>query len=225
VLEPIGSLGVDAMRVTLQWRPDRRNLTSRDHVELRRAVRASRRGVRVVLAVYGRSFDAPQVAQQRESYCRFARNVLVRYTEISDVVVWNEANSPAFWDPGGDAPAAYAALLGRCWDLLHSTVPGVNVLTTTAAGQDPVAFIRALGAAYRASGRVRPLFDTAGHNPYPRRPDEAPTATHDVYLGEGDYEWLAAALDESFAGTARAQSLPRLRPVVDLFDPLWPARG
>jgi hypothetical protein len=206
ILAPVRALGLDAIRVTLQWRPGRRNMTSRDHVELRRAVAARRVGVRIVLSVYGRSFDAPHVASERESYCRFVRNVLRRYSEIRDVVIWNETNSVAFWDPQDPAPAAYEALLARCWDLLHSTFPDVNVLTTTAASQDPAGFIRQVGAAYRASGRDRPLFDTAGHNPYPRYPDEPPTATHEVYLGEGDYDRLVAALDDAFAGTAQPKA-------------------
>jgi hypothetical protein len=103
----------------------------------------------------------------------------------------------------GDAPAAYAALLARCWDLLHETFPSVNVLTTTASSHDPAAFIRGIGAAYRSSGRTLPLFDSVGHNPYPLFPDESPTARHDVYIGQGDYDRLVSVLDESFAGTAQ----------------------
>lgn len=131
------------------------------------------------------------------------RNALVRYTEIKDVVVWNEANSPTFWLPQDGAPAAYAALLAQCWDVLHEAVPDVNVITTTAAGHDPVAFLRGVADFYRTSGRTAPLFDTIGHNPYPLHPDEAPAATHDVYVGEGDYERLVAVVDETFAGTAQ----------------------
>jgi hypothetical protein len=79
----------------------------------------------------------------------------------------------------------------------------VNVLTSTAASQDPGGFVRAVAEAFRASGRTRPLFDTAGHNPYPRSPDEPPTARHDVYIGQGDYDRLVSILDEAFAGTAQ----------------------
>lgn len=203
VLPSLRALGVDAMRVTLAWRPGRRGLTGKDHHELWRAVAASRLGLRVVLAVYGRADDAPQTERAREGYCRFVRNVLGRYTEIRDVVVWNEANSPGFWRPQESAPEKYAALLGRCWDLLHRALPDVNVVTTTAAAHDPVAFLRRVAAAYRAAGRARPLFDTVGHNPYPLFPDEAPDAAHEVYVGQGDYERFVGAIDEAFAGTAQ----------------------
>ena len=206
ILPAVRALGLDAMRVTLAWRPGRRNASVRTHHELRRMVAANRHGVRIVLGVYGRADDAPSTPGEREDYCRYVRNILLRYSEIRDVVIWNEANSDAFWRPDAGAPAAYAALLSRCWDLLHSSVPGVNVITTTAANHDPVAFLGSVAHAYRVSGRSRPLFDTVGHNPYPLYPDEVPDAVHDVYVGQGDHARLVSTLDESFAGTAQPQT-------------------
>jgi hypothetical protein len=203
ILASVRALGLDAMRVTLNWRPGRRHLTVRDHHELRRAIVAHRHGVRVVLGVYGDAEDAPVTPRTREDYCRFVRNVLLRYSEIRDVVIWNEANSDTFWRPREGAAESYAALLARCWDLLHAAVIGVNVVTTTAANHDPAGFVAAVAAAFRASGRSRPLFDILGHNPYPLYPGELPTALHDVYVGQGDHARLVSALDQSFAGTAQ----------------------
>ena len=203
ILGTMRALGLGGMRVTLEWRRGKRSLTGSDHDALRRAVTAHGHGVRIVLGIYGRAGDAPRAQAAREDYCRFARNVLVRYGEVRDVVIWNEANSKTFWRPRDAAPEGYAALLARCWDLLHATVPGVNVLTTTAPSHDPAAFIRRLGAAYRASGRQRPLFDAVGHNPYPLSPGEPPSARHKSHIGQGDYDRLVAVLDESFAGTAQ----------------------
>lgn len=203
ILGAARALGLGAMRVTLVWRPGKRSLAGRDHDALRRVVAAHGQGIRIVLGVYGRAAHAPRDPAGREDYCRFVRNVLLRYGEIRDVVIWNEANSDTFWQPREGAAARYAALLGRCWDVLHAAVPGVNVITTTASSHDAAAFIRDVGAAYRAAGRQRPLFDTAGHNPYPLYPGEPPTARHDVHLGQGDYDRLVAVLDESFAGTAQ----------------------
>lgn len=203
ILSSVRSLGLGAMRVTLTWRPGSRSLNARTHHELRRAIAAERHGARIVLGVYGRADDAPSTARDREDYCRFVRNVVLRYGEIRDVVIWNEANSDTFWRPRQAAPRAYAALLARCWDLLHGAVAGVNVVTTTAASHDPVAFLTAVAAAYRASGRALPLFDTVGHNPYPLYPGEPPAAVHDVYLGQGDHARLVATLDLGFTGTAQ----------------------
>lgn len=203
ILRAVRALGLGAMRVTLPWRPGKRHLSGRDHDALRRVVAAHGHGVRIVLGVYGDAAHAPRDAAGREDYCRFVRNVVLRYGEIRDVVIWNEANSDTFWQPREGAATSYAALLGRCWDVLHAAVPDVNIVTTTAASHDAAAFIREVGAAYRAAGRPRPLFDTAGHNPYPLFPGEPPTARHAVYLGQGDYDRLVAVLDEAFAGTAQ----------------------
>lgn len=206
ILGAMRALGLGGMRVTLGWRRGKRHLTTPDHNALRRAVAANADGVRIVLGVYGRAADAPHDSAAREDYCRFVRNVLLRYGEVRDVVIWNEANSDTFWQPREGAAEDYAALLARCWDVLHPSVPGVNIVTTTAASHDPAAFIRGVGAAYRASGRQRPLFDALGHNPYPLFPGEPPTARHEVYAGQGDYDRIVAALDESFAGTAQPRA-------------------
>ncbi len=203
ILDTMQALGLGGMRMTLEWRPGKRHLSGPEHDALRRAVAAHQYGVRIVLGVFGRPADAPRAAEGREDYCRFVRNVMRRYGEIRDVVIWNEANSDTFWQPQEGAPADYAALLARCWDVLHASFPAVNVLTTTASSHEPAAFIRGIGAAYRLSGRALPLFDSIGHNPYPLFPGESPNARHDVYIGQGDYDRLVRVLDESFAGTAQ----------------------
>ena len=59
ILPAVRTLGLDAMRVTLRWRPGRRNASVRTHHELQRMVAADRHGVRIVLGVYGRADDAP----------------------------------------------------------------------------------------------------------------------------------------------------------------------
>ena len=118
------------------------------------------------------------IAAAREDYCRFVRNVLLRYGEVRDVVIWNEANSDTFWLPREGAPADYAALLARCWDLLHASVPGVNVLTTTASSHDPAGVHPRSSArpTARAGGSGRSS-TPSGHNPYPLFPGEPPTRT------------------------------------------------
>jgi hypothetical protein len=85
ILGAMQALGLGGMRVTLEWRRGKRHLTMPDHNALRRAVAAHAGGVRVVLGVYGRANDAPRAA--REDYCRFVRNVLLRYGEVRDVVI------------------------------------------------------------------------------------------------------------------------------------------
>ncbi len=124
---------------------------------------------------------------------------------IHDIVIWDEANSAQFWKPQVGAPAAYETLLADCYDQLHRFSPSVNVITSLSPHENPAAFIAGLGAAYRASGRTLPIFDTYGHDAYPEVSSESPLATHAgaLSLDEGDYVRLLADLDTAFGGTGQ----------------------
>jgi hypothetical protein len=215
-------LGLTAFRVSLQWAPGQTEPTSADTATLDDTL-ADAAGLRVVVTVYGKATAAPRDDAARTAYCEYVRAVLARYPSIDDVVIWNEANLGFYWQPqfGPDgtsaAPGAYEALLARCWDVLHSLRPGVNVIMTTSpSGNDnpnaasnvshsPAAFIRKMGAAYRASGRTAPIFDTVGHNPYGMSSAEPPWQQHltPSHIGEGDLDRLVQALRDGFGGTAQ----------------------
>ena len=129
------------------------------------------------------------------------------YPSIRDVAIWTEPNSKEFWQPQKGAPAAYEALLATCWDTLHAAAPGVNVIATSSPHVKPASWFAGLGAAYRASGRTLPIFDTVGHNAYPQTSAESPSATHAKGpIDEGDIDRLLAALKKAFGGTG--QPLP-----------------
>jgi hypothetical protein len=167
--------------------------------------------MRIVLGVYGRAGDAPGSQSTREDYCRFVRNVLLRYGEIRDVVIWNEANSPSFWRQQRNAAAEYAALLARCWDYLHRMRDDINVISSTAPHQDPGTFLARVGAAYRASGRLVPLMDAFAFHPYGENSQTPPDFAHPLgtSVGLADYAKLVRVLGESFDGTAqRGSTLP-----------------
>jgi hypothetical protein len=224
-------LGLRAVRVTVPWQPGQTRLALADRPPVDRMILATwGRGLRVVLAVYGAPTSAPETDADRAAYCTFVANLLRRYPGVNDVVIWNEPNSSRFWQPqfAADgtslAPAAYEALLARCWDVLHAVRPGVNVIAASSprgndapsaigSSHSPVSFYRKLGGAYRASGRTRPIFDTVGHNPYPSTNTERPWALHagSSTIGEGDYGRLMSVLTEAFGGTG--QPLPGERGV------------
>ena len=215
-------LGLSAFRLTLEWSPGRTELADGDAVNLDAMVAATA-GLRILVTVTGAQQSAPIDSPSRDAYCTYIRGVLGRYPTINDVVIWNEPNLGFFWQPQFDAsgasaaPAAYEALLARCWDVLHAFRPGVNmILTVSPSGNDnpsalsnishsPGAFIRNIGAAYRASGRRAPIFDTIGHNPYGLSSAEAPWARHlsPSHIGEGDIDRLVAALGDGFRGTSQ----------------------
>ena len=198
-------LGVDALRITLQWKRGQETPTRLQGIYLHRAAGAIALGQRVVLAVYGTPTQSPLTAPQREQYCGFVVHVLQRIPAIEDVVIWNEVNNPTFWQSG---PEAYEALLARCWDQLHALRRTVNVIDSTAPHQDPGSFLARMGAAYRASGRTRPILDTFGHNVYPETSAEPPTAVHpgSTSIDQGDYPRLLQVLAAAFGGTG--QPLP-----------------
>src|SRR5438093_2111094 len=197
-------LGAPFTRITIPWQRGEVRLRPVVKTYLGRAAAAGRLHQKVVLAVYGDAADAPTNALGREQYCRYVRNAMALVPAMSAVVIWNEANTPRYWPPSAGA-RAYEALLARCWDVLHAARQTVNVVDSTASHYDPAAFIRGLGAAYRASGRQRPIVDTFGHNPYPENAAEPPWATHPDTgtIGEGDYQTLVNALTTAFAGTAQ----------------------
>ena len=201
------NLGIDAVRLTIPWQRGQNRPTMEVGIYLHRAAKMVARGQRVVLAVYGHPWQAPLTAVQRGHYCGFLKHVLKRIPKIRDVVIWNEVNSPDFWPAAGGADA-YEALLAECWDRLRSVQPPVNLISTTAAKNDPAGFMRAVGAAYRESGRTRPLVTTFGHNPYPMNAAEPPWVRHDdpTSVSQADLPRLLEALGDAFRGTA--QPLP-----------------
>jgi hypothetical protein len=192
--DPVGvvrwqrALGADAVRVWAPWRGEAAPGGAR-LVELQRAEDAARYTT-VVLAVFGVAQDTPRTPSEQARFCGYARRALAVVHDARAVVVWNEANSPTYWN---GTPAEYEAVLARCYDALHRR--GVTVLDSTASAHAPEAFLRAVAAAYRRSGRTRPLVDAFGHNPYPRTPAESPAARHAVgFVGVGDYARLRLAL-------------------------------
>ena len=219
-------LGIKAVRVTVPWHPGDTRLSVDDRIPVDQMILSTWAAhFRVVLAVYGRAVDAPQTDDARDSYCAFVASLLRRYPGVVDVVIWNEPNTGRFWRPQFDAggssaaPAQYEALLARCYDVLHATRPSVNVIAassprgnnrpslSSSASHSPLEFYRKIGAAYRASARTAPIFDTIGHNPYPSANDERPWVRHaGGTVGEGDYDKFMATLTEAFGGTG--QPLP-----------------
>ncbi len=158
----------------------------------------------------------PQDARRIAAY---VRTLLARYPSIRDVVVWNEPNKSLFWSPqlAADgtpvAAARYQELLARCYDVLHGSLPNVNVigLALSSTGNDnagsasPGAFIRDVGAAYRASGRPAPLLDTVAYHPYGLDAAERPWRKHiaSKTIALGDWNKLMYNLFLAFGGTSQ----------------------
>ncbi len=218
-------LGLRAVRVALNWSAGERSLSTSDRTALGRVV-AGARGLRVVLAVFNQGYP-PLDQAGRDAYCSYLANAITLFPTINDVVIWNEPNLSGFWrpqfgPPGQGAPEQYEALLADCYDTLHALRPSINVIgpATSVWGNDnpnafsnishsPTTFIQDMGAAYRASGRTAPLFDTFGHHPYPTSSNERPWIVHSdpTIISLGDLGRLLSVLQQAFGGTA--QKLPQ----------------
>jgi hypothetical protein len=192
--DPVGvvrwqrELGADAVRVWVPWHGEHAPHGARVD-ELFRAEQAAKQTT-VVLAIFGFAHDTPRSVVTQARFCGYAQHVLALVPHARAVVVWNEANSPTYWS---GTPAEYERLLARCYDALHR--PGLTILDSTASAHAPEAFLRAVAAQYKRTGRNLPIVDAFGHNPYPRTSDEPPGASHAVgFVGEGDYARLRETL-------------------------------
>ena len=222
-LEDARELGIGAFRITLRWRPGLAEPTAAQAAELDRATDVAS-DVVLVLSVFGeRAAYAPTTEDRQDEYCGFLSQIARRYERIRYVAVWNEPNKTFFWSPqfnpdgSSAAPPAYAALLARCWDVLHEARSDIRVIAPTTAprGNDnpnavsnvshsPTAFVRELGRAYRESGREAPIFDVVGHHVHAIHSAERPWRSHPGSgVTQGDLEKLQEAFSEAFVDTAQ----------------------
>ena len=121
-----------------------------------------------------------------QAFCAYAAEVAQAFPQVTKIIVGNEPNQPRFWQPIFDssgnpvAPVAMEDVLARCYDALKAVNPAIDVIgvglsprgnddphATSNASISPVRFIAALGKAYRASGRTKPLFDEWAWHCYP----------------------------------------------------------
>jgi len=225
--------GFRAVRVTSVWTP---GLTRPSEGELgvfeNVAAAASRNGVRVYVTVmHPGSRTTPLTDEARYEFSSYAAALVQAVPTLGDVIVANEPNLNRFWLPqfeldGSNAAApAYLALLAQTYDALKAVSPAVKVYGgalsprgadrpgTSRPTHSPTKFIQDLGAAYRASGRDRPVMDAFAIHPYADNSSQPPTFAHPLTttIGVADYGKLVALLGEAFDGTAqRGSDLPIL---------------
>jgi hypothetical protein len=205
-------------RVTQGWQPGQTQPSDGDTASLAATLGKSG-SQKILLNVFGSADAAPHNPSSRADYCGFVSSVLDRFPQIAAVNIWNEANLAYFWKPqfssngSSAAPAAYEALMARCYDTIKSRHPAVRVITSISPrGNDsPHApsnishsaknFIEKMGRAYRRSHRRARIFDTWGQNVYGYTSTERPWTRHRRDIGEGDYLRLLSYLKSAFEGT------------------------
>jgi hypothetical protein len=225
--------GLAAVRIDETWSPGETTPTVEDLAQLRTAVAAAKQdGIRPFLSVYpDRSSQTPLTAEARQEFARFTAALAAALPSVRDFIVGNEPNLNDFWLPqfnpdGSDAAApADEALLAQTYDALKAVSRQITVIGGALAphGGDnprlvrpthsPTAFIADLGAAYRASGRTRPIMDELALHPYEDNASVPPGTQHpsSTTIALADYGKLVADLGQAFDGTAQpGSSLPIL---------------
>ena len=222
----LADLGLGGARMWVEWNPEHSEPDAAAIASVEAAAAALPPGARLLVSV-GSSVSSPQDPSSRDRYCGYVRALLEAVPSVRDIGIWNEPNKTAAWrpqfagtDPGDAsvAPAAYVALLARCWDVLHAFRPDVNIVapSTSPSGNNrphavsnishsPLRFIEEMGAAYRLSGRTKRIFDTVGHNAYGRDAAERPWWFHtdQTWISQGDWSRLMSAYAGAFGGTAQ----------------------
>jgi hypothetical protein len=213
--------GLQAIVLSAVWTPPRDAVAGGDLQALQRAVAAAEeRHIRPIVAVYQFSGTTPLSETEQRQFAGYAASIPRLLPGVKDVIVGNEPNLNLFWMPqytpsGGDAAApAYLRLLARAYDAIKAASPDVNVIGGSLAprGSDnpaasrpthsPTRFIEDLRAAYRASGRKRPVMDMFSIHPYPESSSIPPTFRHPrtTPIGIADYGKLVRLLDDAFGG-------------------------
>jgi hypothetical protein len=205
-------------RWTLSWNPaDPTTIEQLPFLE-RAAPVAQAAGIHVVLALY--STDAKQ--HDPVSFCAWAQTVATSAMQwgIHDYIVWNEPNTLLYWSPQKNAAGrdvagpAYERLLATCYDAIHAGDPDATVIgmglsprASTRRSSDPLAFLRDVGQAYRASGRTEPLMDELALHPYPNpaKKGSPPNAGYDKAddFGIPQLDRVKQAVYDAFGGTGQ----------------------
>jgi hypothetical protein len=226
--------GFDSARVTVYWEPGQSAPPETEVKSLQALAGAARlTGMRVILAVqHPGSRTTPLTDEARGEFASFVASIARSMPSFREFVIGNEPNLNRFWLPqfnpdGSNAAApAYLQLLARAYDALKAVSPDVVVIGGAVSprgidrpgtGRDthsPTKFIRDLGAAYRASGRTRPVMDQFAFHPWPDSDRQGPLESahpNSTAVGLADYPKLVALLGEAFDGTAQpGSSMPIL---------------
>ncbi|HLY94281.1 MAG TPA: hypothetical protein VKP14_05510, partial [Gaiellaceae bacterium] len=208
---------------TLAWNPSNPTAITELPFVQRAAPVSQKLGIHVVLALY--STQASQ--HDPAAFCAWAAIVArtVKVWGIHDYIVWNEPNTRLYWTPQKDAAGndvagpAYEQLLAQCYDALHAADSQARVIgmglsprASTSDSTEPLAFLRDVGKAYRASGRRQPIMDQLAIHPYPAASTVPPDVGYvpaDRY-GIPDLARVKQAVWDAFNGTGQPTTVTGL---------------
>jgi hypothetical protein len=220
----MNDVGLRQLRMPVRWDPAR-PMTIEHQARIQAVLPiATLRGVHVALSIQAANARAltssPAALAQ---FIAFVQKVARTFPTVREVIVGNEPNQPHFWQPQFDARGrnvsakSYEALLAASYDALKAVDPEITVigLGLSSRGNDnprargnvstsPVRFLQRMGAAYRASGRTKPIMDEFAYHPYPRR-DTDPLTAGILWPNAGvtNLDRIKQAVWDAFHGTGQ----------------------
>lgn len=197
---------------------------------------ATLRGVRVIFSVMpSKAKGVTSSPDGPAQFTAFLDQLARAFPTVKDFIVGNEPNQPRFWQPQFDSrgravsPAAYESLLASGYDALKAVDPTINVIgvglsprggdNPRASGNismSPVKFLQGVGAAYRASGRTKPLMDEFAYHPYPKKDTDLLTVGYPwPNAGVTNLDRIKQSFWDAFGGTAQKTFEQGLRVKLD----------
>jgi hypothetical protein len=220
----LNDLGMTENRIAVFWDPANQT-TIVDQAFLDRSIpQATRRGIEPMFAIYPLKARAlVDTPNGIELFAQYAAKVASRYPQVRKIICLNEGNQPRFHQPQFDAAgngvsgAVQERAMAACYDALKAVDPGIDVIAfgLSPRGNDdfdadsnvshsPVRFLDEVGAAYRASGRKKPIADDVSIHCYPNKNTDSPTVGYAwPKIGCVNLDRLKQTWWDAFHGTAQ----------------------
>ena len=177
----LDALGVELVRVTLEWRTIEATRGTYDWERADALLQALRQaGLTPLVSIWGtpgwangqRGANVPP--SSAATFATFARAAAERFPWVRHWIVWNEPNQRRWLSP--PSPIVYVTrLLNPAATAIKAVIPRASIAGGATAprggpgGTSPVDFIRGMG---RAGARL----DAYAHHPHPLSPAETPTS-------------------------------------------------
>jgi hypothetical protein len=222
-------VGLTVDRVTVRWDEAHPDVIQEKSFLDRLVPAAVRAGVQLVFQVYPlhpRAFQG-DLDERASAFASYVAKVASVYPQVRRFIVLNEPNEAFFLAPqparGANVSAAVAEqVLASTYDALKSVDPRLEVIGLSLSPEandvtstSPVRFLAALGEAYRASGRTKPIMDSLGLHLYPKNAATQDDATRYQWpqTGPNDLGRIEQAFHDAFAGTGQPVFQETTQPV------------
>ena len=210
-IDRLQTLGVDIVRVTLDWRTTEPARGTFDWSTIDPVLQGLHdRHIQVLLTLYGTPGWANGGRAENwaptstTAFAAFAEAVAEHYPYVKRWAIWNEPNQRRWLRP--TSPTVYTqTLLDPAYAAIHRASPGSQVAGGATAprgstgGVSPLAWLAGMAAAHAR-------LDAYAHNPYPLDPGETPTSGgcgHCSTVTMATLDRLLTAVKRAFGSSTR----------------------